>query len=317
MQFLIAAARGWQHSSRRRQVMLELGLLTVLYLFYSLGRAWVASEPSAAVQRGRELLHWEQVVNIDVEPVLNHAVSAIVPVAVACCLIYATLHYVLTPAALMWVFRRRPREYARARSSLVLATAAGLAIFALAPVAPPRLLPDGQFIDTMAQYASYGWWSDAGSAVRGMQGLTNQYAALPSLHIGWAVWVALVVWRATPSRRMRTLAVSYPLLISVVVVVTGNHYLIDVAAGAALMLACDGLVTAVSRARELRSVDTSTVSVNQPWVPVALATPFAPAVAASPVLSTVSTERQPVLASVLVAEADDHPGRCPVPAQRR
>ncbi len=297
--------------------MLEVGLLTILYVFYSLGRAWVASEPSGAVRRGRDLLHWEQIVHLDVEPVLNHAVSAIVPVAVVCCLIYATLHYVVTPAALMWVFRRRPREYTRARSSLVLATAAGLVIFAFAPVAPPRLLPGGQFIDTMAQYASYGWWSDAGGAVRGMQELTNQYAAMPSLHMGWAVWVALVVWRATPSRGPRALAVSYPVLISVVVVVTGNHYLVDVAAGATLMLASDRVVTAVSRARKRRSVVAPRVPVPPVWVTVALATPFAPAARAVPEPSTGATELQPVLGSVLVAEADDRSGRCHLPEQRR
>ncbi|MGI8614375.1 MAG: phosphatase PAP2 family protein [Nocardioidaceae bacterium] len=316
MQSSSALADGWRQASHRRRLVLELTLLTVLYVAYSLGRAWVSSEPSGAVRRGRELLHWEQLVHLDIEPVANQGVSAIVPLAVVGCFLYATLHYVLTPAALMWVFRRRPLECAHARSSLVLATAAGLLVFALAPVAPPRLLPGGAFIDTMAEYASYGWWSDAGSAVRGMQGLTNQYATLPSLHIGWAVWVALVVWRATPSRRLRALAVSYPLLIAVVVVVTGNHYLIDVAAGAVLMLACDGLVTVASRARKRRSLATLPAPAATGWSPISLAIPVAPAVCAASGVSARESEQQPAVASLLVAEADDAPPRSRLPRQR-
>lgn len=314
MQSLSAIASGWQHTSRRRRVLLEVALLTVLYVGYSLGRAWVASEPSGAVQRGRELLHWEQLVHLDVEPVLNRATSAIVPLAVVCCLVYATLHYVLTPAALMWMFRRRPLEYARARSSLALATAAGLVVYALAPVAPPRLLPGGQFIDTMAEFASYGWWSDAGSAVRGMQGLTNQYAALPSLHMGWAVWVALVVWRATTSRRLRALAVSYPLLIAVVVVVTGNHYLIDVAAGAVLMLASDGLVTVISRAWKRRSLVSRAAHVRPARAPVVPGATSPSRAVVSVVSARSAAEPQPALVSLLVAEKAERP--CCLPAQR-
>lgn len=311
-------ATGWQQSSRRRRVLLELVLLAVLYLGYSMGRAWVASEPAAAVERGRQLLHWEQLMGLDFEPVLNQAVTAVVPVAVLSCLIYATLHYVLTPAALMWMFRRRPLEYGRARSSLVLATAAGLIVFALAPVAPPRLLPGGDFIDTMAHYASYGWWSDAGSAVRGMQGLTNEYAALPSLHMGWAVWVALVVWRATTSRRLRALAVAYPLLISAVVIVTGNHYLVDVAAGAVLMLASDALVTLASQALQRRRAAVAAAALTQPGPAVGQAAAVShpvPAVTGSLALDD-ARRPQHQLASLLVAEPSDV-RQAFLPAQRR
>jgi len=263
--------------SRRRRILIEIGLLTLLYIGYALGRAWVSTEPATAIASGRDLLAWERVLHIDIEATLNQAVSATAAVAVISCLIYATLHYVVTPAAIVWMFRSRPAEYNRARSTLAIATAGGLVVYALAPVAPPRLLPGGTFIDTMSQYAAYGWWGDAGSAVRGMQELTNQYAALPSLHVGWAVWVALVVWRASSRTWIRGLGVGYPVLISVVVVVTGNHYLIDIAAGAVLMLGSDVLVTQTRRALRRRAARRKPPVPVHPWPPISV-----PAVVADP-----------------------------------
>jgi len=270
MQTPTASKLGAKKCNRRRRILIEVGLLALLYLGYVLGRAWVSTEPATAIASGRDLLAWERLLHIDVEATVNQAVSATAAVAVISCLIYATLHYVVTPAAMVWMFRSRPGEYNRARSTLVIATASGLVVYALAPVAPPRLLPGGDFIDTMSQYAAYGWWGDAGSAVRGMQELTNQYAALPSLHVGWAVWVALVVWRASSRTWIRGLAVGYPVLISVVVVVTGNHYLIDIAAGAVLMLGSDVLVTHARRALRRRAARREPPVAVHPWPPLSV-----------------------------------------------
>lgn len=278
-------------SSRRRRVLLEFALLTLLYIGYALGRAWVSTEPSTAIASGRELLGWERFLHIDIEASLNQAVSATAVVAVIACLIYATLHYLITPAAMVWLFRSRPGEYTRARSTLAIATASGLVVYAIAPVAPPRLLPGDGFIDTMSQYAAYGWWGDAGSAVRGMQELTNQYAALPSLHVGWAVWVALVMWRGSLSRWIRALAVGYPVLISVVVVVTGNHYLIDILAGALLVLGSDALVTLVRRVFRSRAASSPELVTQRPTISVVTDSGNGSGQPPSPVIPAVAVPR--------------------------
>jgi hypothetical protein len=118
----------------------------------------------------------------------------------------------------------------------MISTLIGLIGFTLMPTAPPRLLSSGHgFIDTMAQYGSYGWWGTDASAPRGLGGLTNQYAAMPSLHVGWALWCGIMLWRYGRSPLVRALGVIYPLGTALVVMGTGNHYLLDAVAGAFVM----------------------------------------------------------------------------------
>jgi hypothetical protein len=151
---------------------------------------------------------------------------------------YASLHYVITPSVLVWLWLRRPSQYRMARTWLMLSTLVGLVGFTLLPTAPPRLLPGAHsFIDTMAQYGSWGWWgtgTDA-SAPHGFGGLTNQYAAMPSLHVGWSLWCGINLFRYGRHRVVRALGLLYPMVTVLVVMGTGNHYLLDAAAGVATM----------------------------------------------------------------------------------
>jgi hypothetical protein len=87
----------------------------------------------------------------------------------------------------------------------------------------------------MAQYSSYGWWGGEASAPRGMGGMTNQYAAMPSLHVGWALWCGVMLWRHGGTRLAKTAGVVYPLVTTLVVMGTANHYFLDAVAGAAVM----------------------------------------------------------------------------------
>ena len=102
---------------------------------------------------------------------------------------------------LVWVYRAHPDRYRVARNSLVIGSALGIAGFALLPTAPPRMLPG--YVDTLASTAGSGWWGSDASAPRGLGGLTNQLAAMPSLHVGWALWCAVVVWWCTRDARNR------------------------------------------------------------------------------------------------------------------
>lgn len=223
----------------------ELVLLAGLYLAYSLSRALVGSDPTQAMANGTVLLAAENAVGLDVEAAVAQWLAASTALSVVAAYAYAALHYTVTPAVLVWLWRRRPADYAGARTVLLLASAVALVFYWLVPVAPPRLLsPD--FPDVLALTSSFGWWGAEASAPRGLGGLTNQYAALPSMHVGWAVWCGLVVARLTRSRVVRAVALAYPVVVTVVVVATSNHYLVDAVAGAAVVVGA-GVVVRSSR----------------------------------------------------------------------
>ncbi len=213
----------------------ELGLLASLYLGYVLARGAMSIQVDEAHDRGRQLLRLEEMLFLDIERQLNAFVIAVPAIGIASAYLYATLHYLLTPAVLLWVAVRRSHGYRRARTSLLVATAVGLVCYWLLPTAPPRLL-DAGFTDVMAHFSDIGWWGEAASAPRGLEGFSNQFAALPSLHVGWAVWVAFALHANVRRSGLRPWVWGYPLLMTFVVMATANHYLIDALAGAACVV---------------------------------------------------------------------------------
>jgi hypothetical protein len=136
---------------------------------------------------------------------------------------------------LVWAYRSHPWRYRRVRNALVIGTAIGLVGFTLLPMAPPRMLPG--YVDALAATADHGWWGSEASAPKGMGAMTNQLAAMPSLHVGWALWVAWVVFLCTRNRWARVMAASYAVGTTLVVVATANHYVLDAVAGAAVIAA--------------------------------------------------------------------------------
>ncbi|MFH8368778.1 phosphatase PAP2 family protein [Streptomyces sp. NPDC018031] len=214
----------------------ELPLIAVVYAAYSAGRLLARDDVDAAVDHGLGLLRIERAVNMDFETPLNDLFTKHASIGVPADFVYASLHYLLTPAILVWLWRRRPAHYRLMRTWLLVSTMMGLIGFTLMPTCPPRLLDASHgFVDTMAQYASYGWWGGEASAPRGMGGFTNQYAAMPSLHVGWALWCGVALWLYGRSVWTKALAVAYPLAILIVVMGTANHYFLDGVAGMAVM----------------------------------------------------------------------------------
>ncbi|HET9944859.1 MAG TPA: phosphatase PAP2 family protein [Actinomycetes bacterium] len=213
----------------------ELVLLAALYLAYSASRLVADPDPGAAVGNARDLLHLETLLHLDVERWLNEGLTAVPVLPLVASYWYSVLHYVVTPAVLVWVYRSHPGRYRVARNTLVAGSALGIVGFAMLPMAPPRMLPG--YVDTLASTSGSGWWGSDASAPRGLGALTNELAAMPSLHVGWAVWCAGVVLLCTRRRWVRVLAVAYPVLTTVVVVATANHYLLDAVAGVAVLAA--------------------------------------------------------------------------------
>ncbi len=207
----------------------ELILLAALYVGYSASRLVADDAFTPAAARALNLLDLEKVVWLDVEALLNGWFVAVPLVGLIASYWYATLHYIVTAAVLLWLYRRGPGDYLPARTALALATILGLLLYLMVPMAPPRLL-DG-YVDVLELNAASGWWGADASAPRGLGGLTNQLAAFPSLHAGWALWVLLVARRHARARWVRGLAWAYAAGTTIVIVGTANHWLLDAVVG--------------------------------------------------------------------------------------
>jgi hypothetical protein len=144
--------------------------------------------------------------------------------------IYQHMHTGFTMGVLLLCYLAGPTVYRPARNALVLMNLVGLVVFFLLPVMPPRLLPGSGFVDSVA-LAGFGTAHSPGPVA------ADQYAAMPSLHLGWAVWVTIVVMALLHRFRVRWIAVLHPIVTAIVVVVTANHYVLDVVAGTAVALA--------------------------------------------------------------------------------
>jgi hypothetical protein len=232
--------RSWylRLQSRRRTWMAIRGfreflLIAGVYIMYDLTRFIVEGKTSIAMAHGHELLRLERWLGTAPEQALNKVFTAHISIGLPADYIYATLHYIVTPVVLVWMWRKHSRAYGHARTVLMVATILALVGYSLYPVAPPRLL--NGYLDTMAHFSGYGWWSNAASAPRGLGADTNQFAAMPSLHVGWAIWCGWMLVRYGKHRITKIFGVAYPIILSLDVMVTANHYLLDVVGGALVM----------------------------------------------------------------------------------
>jgi hypothetical protein len=163
---------------------------------------------------------------------------------------YGLFHFVAPIAVLVLLYRRAPGRYRRGRNTLAATTALALIGFCLYPLMPPRLLcdcplgsgVDAGFVDTLTRFG--GLWS-FGS--HGVGAVSNQYAAMPSLHFAWAVFCAVTVHPLLRRRWTRSIAVLYPVLTLLAIIVTANHFWLDAVGGAAVYGAGFGLVSGLER----------------------------------------------------------------------
>lgn len=267
----------------------ELPLILLVYACYSAGRLLVRGNESAAVDHGLAILRFEKALWLNAEHPLNRLFTREPWIGIPADFWYASLHYLVTPAVLIWLFRSRAVRYRAARTWLMTSTFIGLVGFTLLPTCPPRLLdPSNGFVDTMAHYSAYGWWGGQASAPRGLGGMTNQYAAMPSLHVGWALWCGVMLWRYGGTRTTKVLGVAYPLITTIVVMGTANHYFLDAVAGAAVMGV--GLLLAPL---VLRNADRAKVWISARVAPVATRSRGAQASIVSGGCQTAPRERIP------------------------
>jgi hypothetical protein len=196
----------------------ETTLLFLLYGLWQFAGSFTVMSTAGAVSRGSWVWHAERVLHLPSETSVQRLFLPYPWLVQAFDIYYDTLHFALLGVCLVWLYARHRDRYPSLRTTVVLFTGASLLI-QLVPVAPPRLLPQTGLVDTAVRYGQSVYsWSGGFNA--------DQYSAMPSVHVGWALIVAIAVITASRSR-WRWLAAGYPALTLLVVVVTANHFWLD------------------------------------------------------------------------------------------
>ncbi|MEV7191515.1 phosphatase PAP2 family protein [Streptomyces sp. NPDC093510] len=211
---------------RRPRLWFEILLIAVSYWTYSLIRNAVPEQKSQALRNADWIWRVEHDLGIAVEKSVNHAVDSVTWLIVGMNYYYATLHFVVTLGVLVWLFRRHPGRYAATRLTLFATTAVALLGYYLYPLAPPRLMNGTTFIDTVVVHQTWG-----SMASGDLKNMSNQYAAMPSMHIGWSLWCGLTIFALASVPWVKVLGLLYPVTTLVVIVATANHFWLDAVGG--------------------------------------------------------------------------------------
>lgn len=211
---------------RRPRLWFEILLIAISYWTYSLIRNAVPEQRGQALRNADWIWRVEQQLGIAVEQSVNHAVNSVTWLVVGMNYYYATLHFVVTLGVLVWLYRSHPGRYAATRLVLFATTGVALVGYYLYPLAPPRLMNGGNFIDTVLVHDTWG-----SMASGDLKNMSNQYAAMPSMHIGWSVWSGLTIFALASVPWVRVLGLVYPALTLVVIVATANHFWLDAVGG--------------------------------------------------------------------------------------
>jgi len=214
----------------------ELGIIALGYWLYSLGRNAIPSQQKIATEHGHSIEKLQDALHLNFEQSINGWVFHHEWLAQIMDYYYATLHFIVTIGVLGWLFIKRPHIYRGARTVLFTTTLIALAGFAIYPLSPPRLLNPSRYYDTLVRFHTWGSLADPDIAKH-----SNQYAAMPSLHIGWALWCGLTLFMCARSKWVRGLGLAYPVFTLIVIVGTANHYIVDAVGGAIVIAAAFGL----------------------------------------------------------------------------
>jgi len=203
-------------------------------------RGLTESSLATAQAHARHLVGFEQALHINVEPTVQAPVRSSAALESVANWIYIWGHWPVLLATMVWLVWHHHPQFLRLRDSMMVSGGLGLIVFASYPLAPPRLAGLG-YVDTVTRTsASYRYLQPPA--------FVNQYAAMPSLHVGWDLLAGITIFCATTHWGLRVVACLMPLLMAWAVVATGNHYLLDVVAGVALV----GVGQAVALALEAR-----------------------------------------------------------------
>jgi hypothetical protein len=220
----VAYGRGWL--STRHSLPVEMAMVLGVYTAYEATRGLVAGDAHTALHHAHDVVSLERSLHVFVEGHVQHAAQTVPGLIGTLGFAYLTLHLTVTGALLLWLHRRRPAAYPLVRTTLLLASALAVVGYLVFPTAPPRLSGVG-IADTVSRGAV-----DLNAGL--VSSFYNPFAAVPSMHVGYALIVSASLARYAPHRITRLAGIVYPPFVLFVIVATGNHFLADAAAGAAV-----------------------------------------------------------------------------------
>jgi hypothetical protein len=203
---------------------IEVATLAALYLVYELVRGQGHATVAVARAHTDWVVNLERSLHVFGERAVQRAAEAVPGVPTLLGISYIVLHFAGTTAFLVWLYRRHPERFPLVRNTLIVATGIALTLYVIFPVAPPRLAALG-FADTVSHNAKVNLSSDL------LGSLYNPFAAVPSLHFGYALLVGIGLARIARGRIMQVIGWSYPGVMLLIIVATGNHFFFDAVAG--------------------------------------------------------------------------------------
>ncbi len=235
----LLVGRRWLRESQRG--LAELVIISLATLGYFLIRGSVVDRAVEAFIRGTAVVHLERTLGIFWELNMQALVLQNLFLTKFFNYVYFWLHLPLILGFGLWLYVRHRSRYLLVRNAFLASGAIGLVIYNLFPVAPPRLLPNLGFVDTMAIFSEVSYQAQS------LKPFVNPFAAIPSLHFGWALLMAVGIVISTRNMWLRGFAYLVPVAQFLAIVVTGNHFILDAVFGGIVALA--GLLIAYTLLR--------------------------------------------------------------------
>lgn len=241
----------------------ELFLVLAFYHVYQFARGSAdVGATSRAFRHARWIVDAEQAMHIFIEPAVQRVAVTWDWLITLTNGYYGSVHFVGTIAVFVWLFVRHPAIYPRMRNLLGVTTFLGLISFWVFPLAPPRMFPCNEWVATIGPESTVGncvvdtlnrggspWTYNSGVA----RAIANQFAAMPSLHFGWALWCAIAIFAATRSRTLRNLGIFHVAFTLFAIMATANHYILDAVGGVVVLLLAHWILQMVARRSALRA----------------------------------------------------------------
>lgn len=221
--------RAWRNSTPWTSAFSQLVLIATASLLYFGVRGFTQEQASLAFQNARSIVQFERSIGLNFEPVAQSLILDNDWLITFFNWVYIYLHWPVIVAALVYTFLRQRHEYVLYRDAIMVSGLIGLFFFAFFPVAPPRLFDTSIFFDSVAELStSY--------KILQPKGIVNQFAALPSFHVGWNMLAGIALFRSANARLVRVFSVVSPSLMVLAVVLTANHWVVDVFAGTCIAM---------------------------------------------------------------------------------
>jgi PAP2 superfamily len=227
-------------------VVLQIVLFEVGYMLYRVVRGWVDQPDGAAVafQNGRNIIDLERSLHFFIEPKVQAFFGATSFVGDAASWVYLNAQVTITLGALAYIYLRHNRSFYFVRNMFMVSWTIALIGYIVYPSAPPRFFPEWGFVDSVANFTGVQPTS------AGVNSLFNPYAAVPSMHVAFALMIGVPLALLVKHRATRWFWTLYPAFVTFVIVITGNHFLTDAVLGAVTAGAAWAAATQMARARE-------------------------------------------------------------------